>query len=230
MLGTRMIPRVRPRSLYLGVTLAILLLPMHARADMVFTDSPTFLSALTSSFTETFESLTPNQTVPTGTSFSGNGFSFQVNAGFLDLFAFVANPPGSTISLSTDSILADTITLTFAPGTVNAVGGNFYNSDFNGDPTTSPVSLTLSNGTIEAFSSTTAPPYPYRGFIASSGFYTSLTMSIAAYNVLDNITVGLAPAAGVPEPSSFVLCGLGAVGALGWRLRRKKLAATETKI
>lgn len=227
LIGTRMTPKVRTTGVYLGVAIAVLFSPMSAKADMIFTDRPTFLSALSSSFTETFESLTPGSTLPNNTAFSGNGFSFTAAGGPAGLFAFLPNPSGSTVSLSTADVSAATLTFSFAPGTVNAVGGDFFLADFNNDPYVGPVTITLSNGTMTTFSSTTAPPYPFRGFIADAGFLTSLTMSAAAYNAADNFVVGLA---GVPEPSSFVLCGLGAASVIFFRLRRKQVAVGSESI
>lgn len=187
----------------------------------VYTSSATFFANVSPGFyTETF---TGNPgTYDSGAGFSSLGFSYIFDAagGVEPLYrsgAFI----GNTYS-------QQSLTITFTSGNVTALGGNFFLTDVNDNPLTGTVTITLSDGTVESFTTTSASDY--RGFTSDNGtVITSLVLSAplaAQFNSMDNFTVGVA----VPEPASIAMIGLAIAGVGGYvyRQRKKKDQVIET--
>lgn len=180
-------------------------------ATNVYTDSVSFLSNVAPGFYfENFASVPVGAAGPI-LSFSNGTFSYDITAqggGTNNLF----NNPGL---VSTDSAL-DAIVITFTSGNVTAVGGNMWGTDINFSAIPADMTITLSDGTVETYTSTSATAF--RGF-TSDMLITSVVIDASdlpanAWSTLDNLYVGAA----VPAPSGIALLGLG--GMLAARRRR----------
>ena len=108
--------------------------------------------------------------------------------------------------------------------------------DFVGDFTSSPLAYGTTIESSSSFSafSTTTPNDGYYGFRLSLGngnydygwMYltgSTFTVSSEALNNTPNQSITAGQITAVPEPSTYALCGLGALG-LGMAMRRKKTA------
>ena len=172
---------------------------------MVYTSSAAFLSNVTSgSYTESFDGLPA--TPPT--SFSSGAFSYTVSAsGSGGLY-------GSGDFLGT-SLPNESVTFNFTSGNVKAVGGNFFISNLSDVFQAFAVSLTLSDGTVVAFTPATFGA-SFRGFVSDT-VITSLVFAapgISRYASIDNLTVGTTAVTvpAIPEPTTWALMGLGLAG------------------
>lgn len=158
------------------------------------------------SYTETFDGLGNPPAGPVA--FSGAGFAYTA---FAPTGIYLA---GGFLGASQ---VNEALTISFLGGNVRAVGADFYATDINDDPISTLVTITLSDGTVEAFTPTSFAD-SYRGFVSDLAI-TSLVISgpgQSLYAGLDNLTVGAA----VPEPTSWALVGLGLAGILVAARRR----------
>jgi uncharacterized repeat protein (TIGR01451 family) len=153
----------------------------------VYTTRATFLENVSAGFYEEDFASVPGGPGGPSLSFSGNGFAYTitaVGAGTNNLF----NDPGV---ISTDSAV-DAIVVTFTGAPVTAVGGNFWATDISVLPTGTDITITLSNGTVETFTST--GPSDFRGFVTAAPI-TSITIDAPdvpanAWSTMDNLIVG----------------------------------------
>jgi hypothetical protein len=153
----------------------------------VYTDRTTFLQNVSPGFYEENFASVPGGAAGPSLSFSGNGFAFTITAegaGTNNLF----NDPGV---ISTDSAV-DAIVVTFTGAPVTAVGGNFWATDISVVPTGTDIVITLSNGTIETFTST--GPTNFRGFVTAAPI-TSIRIDAPdvpanAWSTMDNVILG----------------------------------------
>ena len=184
---------------------------MSAQAATVFTSKAAFLSTLRpGSYTESFTNpaSNPNASLPLKTLTSG-AFSYTITGspgGLYEEGTFIGNWAG-----------AQELVITFTTGNITAVGGEFYITNFAGNFQTDPVTVTLSDGTVETWSP--ASVATFRGFTSPGVPITSLTLRAPAasrFNNIDNLIVGSA----VPEPSCVGLLA----GALVPLMRRKRRA------
>jgi hypothetical protein len=208
----------------LAVVVAVVLsCPAPARADLIFTDQPTFLSNVQSGyFLENFDSLPSFNSIPSPSTFSGgSGFSYSASAP-IALFGITPNLSDPTNHALSTSARGDTITITFTGAAVTAVGGNFFGTDFNGHYTSGQITAKLSDGTTDTLSNPTLTSFA--GFITDSAIVSlQIFTTGATFPTVDNLIVGAASVASVPEPSTLVLAGLGGLGflAYGFRSRRR---------
>lgn len=189
--------------------LPTVVLSLMSTATMAATITYTSFSAFQAllvpgSYTETFDGL-PNP--PAGpVSFSGGGFAYAASAPN-DIYL-----AGGFLGASQ---IDEALTLNFLSGNVHAVGADFFATDINDDPISTLVTITLSDGTVEAFTPTSFAN-TYRGFVSDLAI-TSLRISgpgQSLYAGLDNLTVGT-----VPEPVSWALVGLALAGIVATRRR-----------
>lgn len=153
----------------------------------VYTDRATFLQNVSPGFYEEDFAAVPVGNAGPSLSFSGNGFGYTVTAvgtGSNNLF----NDPGI---ISTDSAV-DAILVTFTGAPVTAVGGNFWATDVSVLPTGTDVTITLSDGTVETFTST--GPGDFRGFVTAAPITTiqieAPDVPAFAWSTMDNLIVG----------------------------------------
>jgi hypothetical protein len=176
-----------------------------------YTTSASFMGHVAAgAYTESFNALTE---LPLGAvDFSGAGFTYSVSSPF-DLYA-----SGEFLGTSSAN---QALTITFTSGNVSAVGANFYATDDLNAFQAVSLTLTLSDGTTTSFTPSSVLD-SYRGF-SSDLTITSLVVSgpgAALYAGIDNLTVGVGVNP-VPEPSSWLLMGLGLAGLLAARRRAK---------
>ena len=180
---------------------------------ITYTSPAAFLATLApGSYTEGFA--TPPSGAPTTATFSGGAFSYTVGA------------PGGLYGNGTligTNLPAETLTVTFTGAPVTAVGGNFWATDVFDAFQPTPITLTLSNGTTTTFTPASETVGSFRGFTSSLAI-SSLTIAstAAVYAGMGNLTVGAT--APIPEPSTWLLMGLG-VGALLLRNARRNAQA-----
>ncbi|NCT66977.1 MAG: hypothetical protein GXC76_04940 [Rhodanobacteraceae bacterium] len=132
----------------------------------VYTSRATFLANAPTTFYEENFANVPLDLVEEPLPFSGAGVSYTVfssdpydpDAGSGGLY----NPPGA---ISTNSA-SSKIVITITSGTVKAIGGNFWATDISFSPTGTTTTLTLSDGTVETYTST--GPSDFRGFVTTT--------------------------------------------------------------
>jgi hypothetical protein len=189
--------------------LALTFLSMPALAvTTVYTSSASFLANVApGAYTESFTALSDPPAGPV--LFASGGFAYAA-ASPVDIYL-------SGGFLGTN-LPAEALTITFSSGNVKAVGANFYMTNVSDAFQSVAVNLTLSDGTVLAFTPTTLTN-SYRGFTSTVAI-TSLVISApgaSLYAGLDNLTVGaVAP---IPEPSTWALLALGGAGLLVARRR-----------
>lgn len=194
---------------FVSVAALTLLSASSFAATTTYTSAASFLSQVVpGSYLENFDGF--DDAGPA--IFSGGGFSYAVSAasGIYGSGDFIgSNQP------------YEVVTISFTSGNVTAVGGNFFAVDNIDDFYANPVTLTLSDATTVTFTPSSRLD-SYRGF-TSDAVITSLTLTMptvaftSRYPSLDNLTVGVAVP--VPEPSSWLLMGLGIAGLAAARRR-----------
>lgn len=117
--------------------------------------------------------------------FSNAGFSISMNT------SSGGNLFGEPGGIITPNTAADDIVITFTSGSVTAVGANFWSTDISVNPTGESVTIELSDGTIETYTST--GPSDFRGFITPAPI-TSITFHSpgvpSRWATLANLLVG----------------------------------------
>ena len=205
---------------YLPLALLVLTLVANTNAQVTsFTNRIDFLNALTASnYTESFNSA-PSGAFTSPINFSGGGFnitannSIQGNGLFRDVI-------GSTNVLSLGGpVAAGSLLFSFSTNTY-AVGGYFFVGDPNVLTADLTIALTLSN----------APPINLATNVSSLGNayfgWTTGNNQILSMTVTSTNNFGWASASemtvGVPEPSTYALLSMAAVGLAGYVLRRRR--------
>ena len=211
----------RPQLARLAALAGVMLLAAFTAPDahaaiITYTNETAFLNALQPGYyRETFASLSVDSPQPNPSTFSRNGFSYQVSAPT----GLYSGPPGLPAigAISASEVLTTTIT----GGFVNAIGVNTFSGDNTGNPNGGAITLAFSNGQTQTFNSTT--PSSFFGVIDTSAAFTffTATPSSGSFANITNLTVGTAATAPVPEPSTWAMMALG-VGAMGLVMRRKR--------
>jgi hypothetical protein len=189
----------------------------------------------------TFEGLQDNEQILNyyNGGFGGNGSGPGPNFGITfgsDSLALISGAGGGSGNFSNSPPPGDTVAYFLSgPGDVMNVaagfttGFSFFYSDQVGFTGSVGVYSGL-NGTGSLLASLTLPstPNPYNVFVPVGVTFAGTSQSVvfsgsADYIAFDNITLGSATAGGsVPEPSSFILAGIGGLGV--FLLRRRVMA------
>lgn len=189
------------------VALSVCAMTATAMAD-VYTDEASFLANITDSYANGFDDAVTGPIA--SLSYDNGTYSYTVSASG-DAAGTLYNDTGL---VSTDSAL-DGILVSFTGAAVTAVGGNFWATDVAVLPTGTDIVITLSDGTVESFTSTGASDF--RGFTSdiaiSSIFIDALDVDPDAgpyyWATMDNLVVGSA----IPTPGSLALLGMGGLAA-----------------
>lgn len=94
----------------------------------------------------------------------------------------------------------DQLVATFTSANVAGVGGKFFAADANGTVLPGTVTVTVSDGTVAAATSSAGTPAPFLGFLTTGPLLTSLTLSNSSATGLPAMAHFYA-VAGVPVPS-----------------------------
>jgi hypothetical protein len=205
--------------------------PASATTIATFNNEALFLAALQPNYyLEDFNSLPsgaqqidpndPNGLILIPENFSSGGFHYS--AASPDDSIFITTTADQALSTNTEDF---TIVFTFLSDNINAVGGNFFRTDFNGDAISGAITVAYNDGTTQTFLDPDRTDFS--GFIFDSNI-ASLTVSTGPiiinsvtdppsgnFATVDNFTVGA-----TPEPQSVLLL-LGGLAAGALRLRRR---------
>jgi hypothetical protein len=226
--------RFQAAGLLSAVTCILLTASPASAATIDYTDAASFLAALQSSSTDNFDypSLLPSTDQAYGSAVNFASYLVATNPAdniWISSINDPANPANQTLSTISSDVNLD---FTFDPG-INAVGGNFFPTDINGNVTAGPITVTLGDGTSKILTTDPAALLPFIGFISNVDI-VSLSISTGGsgnYAAVDNLIVGTAiPAAptATPEPQSIFLL-LGGLSAGAWRLSRRKTSSLRTE-
>jgi len=181
---------------------------------LTFTNQADFLNAIQPGFyLNNFASLPDFGFVSSPTVFSNGTFSYTASA----TDGLYGVSPNGDRALSTADLSTNIVFDNFAP-TITAIGGYFFGTDFDGDPTSVTVTASV-NGGSALLEATTASATNFFGFVSDDGSpILSLTLSIdSEYATVDDLIVGQA----VPEP--LTLLGASAAVAFGAAFKRRKV-------
>jgi PEP-CTERM motif len=168
-----------------------------------------------------FDAATTNQTI---IDFSGlapaNGFAYFGTPGSLTLSGVNFATPNGPLFVQNDGVSSrltvqqgtptSVLDVTLPAGTT-AVGFDFLSGD--------PLTITFVTGEAFDLGSMPGPDYGFVGFISDQAI-SSISLESLTGTDYKNFTFGQA----VPEPSSVVMLGAGALGFIGYVLRRRPTA------
>lgn len=194
-------------------------------AITVYTTQASFLAAVGSAGTDTFDDLSVTGASIGPLARTAGSHSYSASVGTISTSFFPASNGGTDVYLAPNNGF-DTIRASGFSAGVSALGGFFFGTDLNGlltHATRLTVSATDASGTT-----TVALLSPglatFRGFVSTGGL-TSLTLwagvaegsgEAGVFPALNNLTLAVA----VPEPQTWALM-LGGLALLGWAARRQ---------
>lgn len=220
-------------KLFAVVLLGTYIFVSAAKAQVTYTNSAAFLSAIASmqSFTTNFVSMGLTGTISpitNPTNYSGNSFSYTVtnsNGLYGINGAGTTNngiiPSGSWIQAELPNN-ALTLTSFNSPSFlgVTGIGGYWFRSDVNGNFQSNSLVNVIIDYAGGSWTNTVTPTnglsQTFFGILGVSNISSvRVTGTDANFSTLANITV-------VPEPSTYALLGFAAAGLAGFLMRRRK--------
>jgi PEP-CTERM motif len=209
-------------SLLKPLALAALLATTGAAQAVVtiYTSLASFTAATAAQGTDSFNTFLITGVTPSPITRSAGAYSYTATAPGNFFGAGTLANPALSINNATDTITFDKFT-----GGAQAIGGNFFGTDQEGNflsgtvtvtatDSSGTVTQTIAGGTVNSF----------LGFVSSTAM-TAMTLSAVQtpatlYPTLDNLVMATR-AVPVPEPQTYalMLAGLGAVGFLARRRR-----------
>jgi hypothetical protein len=192
-------------------------------AITLFTNQAEFEAALTSSYLNDFTGAGELQVNYTASD-PGTGFSYQATQSGAG-----PNPENTyqVNNLLQTFFSSHNLLFTSTSNNYNAIGGNFFITNVDGNFISQALTVTVTNGidtlTTPSFTPTNATTGSFRGFISTSPI-TTLTINnatIQRYASADNLRVGSTLVAAAPEPGTFALLALGTFAG-GIVCRRRK--------
>ena len=179
-----------------------------------YTSQSSFLAAIQSGYyLETFDSLPGYNSVSSPMTFSQNGFSYSAAAssGLYGVTPDLGVPADHALSTNGSS---DAITFTFTSGNITAVGGQFFQTAFDGTQTPGDATVTFNDGTTATLTATAGTPQPFFGYVSTVPIL-SLTVTVPQNFATVNNFIA------TPEPGSLaLLVGMSVTGA-GFLARRR---------
>jgi len=180
---------------------------------LTFTNQADFLNAIQPGFyLNNFASLPNFDLVASPTNFSNGTYSYTASA----TDGLYGVSPNSNRALSTNN-LSQSITFNNFTPNITAIGGYFFGTNFDGDPTSVTVTASV-NGGSASLQATTGSATNFFGFVSDDGSpILSLTQSVGTqFATVDDLIVAQA----VPEP--LTLLGASAAVAFGAAFKRRK--------
>ena len=219
--------RVRALVFFIGLAGWLAGFSAQAQQFVVHTSTSTFLTALSSSYKETFDGIDAGDlALYESRDFTNSGFSYTLSSPGGKLYPGPVDDdgmgiPGSDVYLST-FMQKDTLRFNNFSSNIRAVGGLFYPTDWSGAwiDTTIKVTATFIDGiTSYTTSFNTVGPSSFFG-LTFTGPIASLLVENATtnnewYMTVNDFTVG------VPEPSTLASFAVGGVLLLALRRVRK---------
>ncbi|WP_088282185.1 PEPxxWA-CTERM sorting domain-containing protein [Ideonella sp. A 288] len=210
-----------PTALFRVALATLLASATGAQATItVHTSQASFLSAIAAAATDTFDAEFSDGPIFPYVGTAGP-FGYSADADFDGMF-FVAN--GADVYLSTNTP-QESITFYDFTGGVQAVGGLFFATDFNG-VVVPGVSVSFSATDVDgSVTHTLASSHAgsFIGFVSDGPLFTLQALAAPAglantFTTVNNLTLGVA--APVPEPGQWALM-LGGLALIGGALRRR---------
>jgi hypothetical protein len=152
-----------------------------------YTDRTTFLTHVAAgSYENPFADAVPGASPPLN--YTSGTWAYTVDASSPGPAGGLYNDTG----IISTNLAADSIVVTFTGAPVTAVGGNFWATDINVQPTGTDVTITLSDATTLTFTST--GPTDFRGFTTVAPI-TSITIEAPdvpnpEWSTMDNLIIG----------------------------------------
>lgn len=174
----------------------------------VFTSTASFLAAISSTGTDTFEEASAGGENPSPFNRAAGSYTYKATA----TGGFYGSGSGSDAALSTNS---SGIPVSFGSfsSSIAAIGANIFATDINGNFYTGSLTV-LATDSLGATSSQTLAPTDvgtgsFIGFISNSTIVSLLVTPVLTdrFASIDNLTLGqIAP---IPEPASMVMMAAG---------------------
>lgn len=103
-------------------------------------------------------------------------------------------------------------------------------SNWGGADNPGAISISLSNGdsintTVASYLMFTSTPLTFIGIQSDTPFSSVVFTDPSQSLMIDNFAFSSSPPSVVPEPSTLTLLGIGAVGLVGYRWRRRRHSA-----
>jgi hypothetical protein len=137
-------------------------------------------------------------------------------------------PPGSPLNMDSNesgtfvaSTAGDKVTFTSYFDASNTAPGTLPPTGFTIGTPSPTVTITSTGGTTGSLSANAAPTLVTRSGMFALANVTTVTLSGSSSTVALGMN-GATTVTGVPEPSSMALAGLGALGLMGYGLRRRQ--------
>lgn len=186
----------------------------------VYNNQAAFLAAISAPGTDTYSGFNISGVTSSPVVRNAGAYSYTASTGNGFFGAGTTANPWLSTNTATDSIIFSN----FSAG-VNAIGGNFFDSNFVGAYALGDITLSLFDGlTTTTQTISNATTNSFLGFVSTGGL-TSLTVKSVQpgtpiWPTVDNLTLGKATAA-VPEPATWAMM-ISGFGLVAYSMRRRR--------
>jgi len=194
---------------------------------VTYTDKTSFMAALASSSTDNFNDLSLGfQTTPITRIVGSYTYQLAAAGGFFNVGT------ASDVWLSANNSFLTPINFTISGGGPTAIGGFFFATDATGLLASSTISASI-NGGLFTQSVTTSSATNFFGWVSTDGTQISSLSVVpsAFFATANDLIIGQANIAAVPEPTSLALFGIGAcVAGFGAARRQQRDNKKDTTV